>query len=164
MKKITFILFALIAGTGFAQNTDTGTATASAGIISTISIAQAQDLNFGGIISGTAGSVVIAPVGTVTETGVTLVTGTATSQAIFNVRAAEDVLFSVTVPSTGLTITATGGDTMIVNAFKHDALTTTAGSGSGTDVPVQVGATLTVGATQNDGLYSGTFDVTVDYN
>ena len=51
---------------------------------------------------------------------------------------------------------------MVVDAFTYDAGASPAGNGA-IDVPVQVGAKLTVGNTQNDGLYTGTFDVTVDY-
>jgi hypothetical protein len=48
MKKITFILFALIAGTSFAQNSRLKLkALVNAEIVSPITIEKAIDLNFG---------------------------------------------------------------------------------------------------------------------
>ncbi|HSM62882.1 MAG TPA: DUF4402 domain-containing protein, partial [Gillisia sp.] len=55
MKKITFILFALIAGTTFAQNTANDAAITTAEIVSPLSITKNRALNFGRIIGGTAG-------------------------------------------------------------------------------------------------------------
>src|SRR5690606_34811081 len=47
MKKITFILFALIAGTAFGQNSVDGTATINAVIVSPLTISSSGSLNFG---------------------------------------------------------------------------------------------------------------------
>ena len=52
---------------------------------------------------------------------------------------------------------------MSVDTFNHDAGATPSLSGGGSDT-FNVGATLNVGATQAAGTYSGTFDVTVNYN
>lgn len=172
MKKITFILIAFITGTAFSQTTveNGATATASAGIVSTINVEKTQDLNFGGIVAGTTGTVLLSTAGAATPTTVALVAGTVVSQAQFEVLAAENVLFTVTVPTEDVTITTTaqgtGTKTMVVNAFTHDAGSAKAGAGSTPnedEVTVNVGATLNVLNTQNDGLYTGTFDVTVDY-
>ena len=68
--------------------------------------------------------------------------------------------YSITLPSSA-TLTS-GGDTMTIDTFNHDAGGTPTLSG-GSDT-FNVGATLNVGATQAGGTYSGTFSVTVNYN
>lgn len=49
MKKITFILFALIGATTFAQGSATETAVVSADIVSPITLVHADDFRFGQI-------------------------------------------------------------------------------------------------------------------
>jgi spore coat protein U-like protein len=61
MKKSFMLLavaFLAFAGSAFAQNSATGTATASARIIAPISITKCGDLSFGNIIGSTAGGTV----------------------------------------------------------------------------------------------------------
>ncbi|MBK5193985.1 MAG: DUF4402 domain-containing protein [Flavobacteriaceae bacterium] len=164
MKKITFILFALIAGTTFAQNTDNGTATASASIVSAITIADGTTLNFGKILKGTAGTVAISTAGLRSVTGVTEIVGTAVSASTFVVNASDGYVYDVTfIPSITLTngSTATGTKTMTVDTFIHDAGVTPTGTGA--DQNLNVGATLHVVADQVEGNYSGTASVTVTY-
>ncbi len=80
--------------------------------------------------------------------------------ASFNVTGDGNANYSITLPSS--TTLSSGGDTMTVDTFNHDAgATPTLAGGADT---FNVGATLNVGATQAVGTYSGTFDVTVNYN
>ncbi len=68
--------------------------------------------------------------------------------------------YSITLPSSA-TLTS-GGDTMTVDTFTHDAGgAPTLVFGSDT---FNVGATLKVDPNQAVGTYSGTFAVTVNYN
>jgi hypothetical protein len=173
MKKITFILFALIAGTTFAQTaSETATANVGAEIIQPITITKNNDLNFGRIIGTSAGGTV-----NITEGGVRTSSATpdildpstggiaAISASKFTITAAEDFSYGITIPAT-VTITGSGGDPMIVtlNPF-YDGAALSGASPKGTDDKeiLTVGGDLAVGTTQGQGAYTATFDVTVTY-
>lgn len=150
-----------------AQGQVTASATASATIVTPISIAKTVDMNFGNVaVSPTnAGTVVLAPAGTRTLTGgVTLpvVPGTVTA-ATFKVDGQGNYTYAITLPSSALTITS-GSNTMTVTTFTSNPSGTGALS-AGTQ-NVNVGATLNVGAGQAAGTYVSLtpFDVTVNYN
>lgn len=165
MLFVAMLTLACLATAVRAQETASATATAT--IVTPISIVKDVDMNFGNVAvqSTTAGTVVLAPAGTRTRTGgVTLPTtaGTVTA-ASFTVSGTSGYTYAITLPSTALTITS-GANTMTVNTFTSDP------SGTGTltagEQVVNVGATLNVGAGQAAGTYvSATpFDVTVNYN
>lgn len=175
MKKITFILFAFITGTTFAQDAQ-ATATASAGVVSALTIQKDTDLYFGsmtGAVGNTNKTIIIPFDGSpITATGVTfaggavLETDSEPHRATFLVGASEGVLFNVTVPSTELVLvnpnaTPTASDWK-VTAFQGPADETTVGGGA-TEVTIGVGATLTTGDTMDEGLYTAEFPVTVAY-
>ncbi len=155
MKKITFILFALITGTTFAQTS--ATANAAADIVSPLQISAEQDLNFGKVSNNTAGTVVVATDGT--ATGLSQIGTTAPSAATFDVTAANGFRYNITLP--GTVNLESGANTIEVGTFVHDAGETPTGSGS--VQTIGVGATLTVVADQATGNYTGTFDVGVAY-
>jgi len=166
MKNLFLIAIIVLGFSGVSFGQDTETATASATIITPISLAKTVDMNFGYLATnGAVGTVVLATAGTRTKTGgVTLpvVAGTVTA-ASFTVTGSGTSTYAITLPSTDLTITS-GENTMIVNAFTS----TPSGTGTltgGTQI-ILVGATLNVGASQVAGTYlSATpFDVTVNYN
>ena len=107
MKKITFILLALISGTVFAQDgaEATGTANVNAEIVSPISINSTSELDFGRIIGNSAGgSVEIETDGTRTADNDDLLDPTNEGQVgTFEVTAAEGYSYSITIPATTLT-------------------------------------------------------------
>ncbi len=157
MKKITFILFALITGSAFAQGDASATANAAADIVSPINISAEQDLNFGKVANNTAGSVIVNPDGTIS--GLAQIGSTTPTPAQFDVTAASGYSYTITLPTT-VELTS-GTNTIEVDTFKHDAGTTITGTGS--IQTVGVGATLDVVANQPTGNYTGTFNVTVTY-
>ncbi len=159
MKKITFILIALITGTTFAQGSDTGTATVNAEIVSTINISNGTNLDFGRMATPTADTEITVGTDGVrgTVTGVTIPGGTV-SAAAFTVNAASGYTYSIAIP----TISLTGNGTAMPIIFTHDGGTTATGTGA--DQTLNVGGTLTVGADQVAGAYTGTVIVTVAYN
>jgi hypothetical protein len=172
MKKLTklftlaIVLFAF--GTAaFAQAT--ASATASATIILPITLTWSRDMNFGNVAVIGAGTVVLVPAGTRTNTGgVTLPvsTGTVTS-ASFTVGGEGSSTYAITLPTSDYIITNTigsGGETMTVNTFTSTpSATGTLTTGTQT---LNVGATLNINAAQVYGLYTNAtgFDVTVNYN
>lgn len=158
MKKITFILFALIAGTTFAQS---ASANAAADIVSPLTIVKSGDLNFGKVSNATAGSVIIKTDGTEGTGSLSQVGSTSISAASFTVNAASGYSYAVTVPSTEVTLSTTDSKTIKVNTFVHDAGASKMGTGA--DQTVNVGATLDVAAGQSTGNYTGSFNVSVAY-
>ncbi|WP_029033283.1 DUF4402 domain-containing protein [Salinimicrobium terrae] len=158
MKKFTFILFALIAGTTFAQ---TATANAAADIVSPLSLTAKQDLNFGKVSNNTAGSVIIATDGT--ASGLSQIGTTAPAAATFDVTAANNYNYTVALPASATL--SNGTVDITVDTFKHNAYAEGASNatGSGTAQTFGVGATLNVAASQATGNYTGQFDVTVAY-
>lgn len=167
MKKITFILFALIAGTAFAQETATKTATVNAEIVMPISMENTRGLNFGRLI-GTVGSATIATTATGERTGdadVLAASGngsTAPQSGVFAINAADNYTYSITLDAPETLQIGSEGATLDVT-FKHNlAATGNAGSGT-TDIPLYLGGTVTLVAQQAEGDYSGTVGVTVAY-
>jgi hypothetical protein len=166
MKKITFILFALIAGTTFAQNNATASdVNAQAQIVSPLTITASSALNFGQIARTTAGGTVILKTDASVDATSTAdyISASTTTVPTFSITGESGSSYVVTVPSTDITLTRdSGSETMMVNTFTT-SLTGNEGT-IGTDDSFTVGATLNVGSTQAVGVYKGTFDVSVDYN
>ncbi len=133
-------------------------------------------LNFGSITPGnTGGSVTMAPtsgtnVGTRTADGTVDLIGTDASCALYTVTGTAGSVYTVTLPSTDVTLTGPGGagtNTMTLNTFTINvdgtAAATTGTLTAGTS-NFAVGGKLTVASNQNAGAYAGTFNVTVAYN
>jgi hypothetical protein len=142
------------------------TATASATILTGISITKIQDMNFGRLNPGSGGGTAsISTAGVVTPTGdVTKLAGVTPTAASFTVSGETGYTFSITLPSSDYTITDGSSHNMTVNTFISDPATTGTIAGGGTTL--SVGAKLTVSAGQVSGTYTnGTgFTVTVNYN
>ena len=163
MKKsllFSVIMIAFTAG-AFAQS---ATATATAVIVSPITIARTADMSFGNIIADAdGGTVVLVPAGTRTLNGLTSpsIVGTVTA-ASFTVTGLIDATYAITLPPNH-TINS-GANSMVVNTFTS----TPSGTGTltgGTET-LNVGATLNVGLNQASGTYTNAagFTVTVNYN
>ena len=168
LKVITLAIAILgFSAASFAQAgpTVTESTTASANIITPLSMTKTADLVFGNIVaSGTAGTVTIEA----TLAGTRGMTGGATSPAAttgnpasakFNVTGANSATYAINIPTT---VSLTGG-TVPMSA----TLATSTGAGTLAADGKQtfyLGGTLAVGASQTAGAYSATFDVTVNYN
>jgi hypothetical protein len=130
-----------------------------------IAVSNTQAMAFGKFVAGSGGSVIINESGARSATGdVFLVASGGGAVAQFSVTGDPNVTYAVTLPADDVvTLTiAGGGSTMAVNSFvSNPASTGTLTAGAQT---LKVGATLTVGAGQAVGNYSGTFDVIVVYN
>ncbi len=168
MKKITFILFALIAGTAFGQTdgTASGTATVNAEIVTPIEIADGTDLNFGSIVAAEGGNVRVNTEGTRTfsNTNMEVNSAEAITAASFSVTAANQYSYSISIPSIVLSDVASLGLDMPVS-FTQDLGGETDGNATGTGSAQEllVGGLLTVASGQEAGSYEGTVTVTVAY-
>jgi Domain of unknown function (DUF4402) len=143
------------------QNSATGTAAASANVMSGVTLSKTTDLNFGDVISGAAaGTVVVDTAGARTSGGsASLGSGAAVAAASFDVNktGVGNPHFSVSLPVSA-TITS-GAATMTVDSFVHNA--TAVPPYEKVPFTLNVGATLHVGANQPNGTYTGTFLVTI---
>lgn len=162
MKKIilaTFVAAFAVPAVAAPGDTDTTQGTATAEIVAPIAITHdsGASLNFGTVASGDAGTVVVSQAGALGggSTATTL-TGSTYSADSFTVTGDAGRSFSIT--TTGGNVTS-GTDTM---AFTTDA--PASGTLTGGTASFSVGGTLTVGANQAAGSYSGSYDATVTYN
>jgi hypothetical protein len=157
MKKITFILFALITGTSFAQSAD-ASATASTTIVSPIAIVVGDNLEFGQLASPAAiTAITVGATGRTAVTGITLPGGTAAQPATFVVTAGT-FNFGIVYEATSLILsTGTNGADMAL------VIGSETGATASGDQTITVGGVLTVGANQPAGAYAGTAKVTVAY-
>lgn len=154
---------ALLASPAFA---DTATADATAEVKIPIAITAGDSLQFGEFAAetgGTGGTVVIGHDGARSFTGdVMLIPTDAGQAASFDVTGDSTYSYAITLPENGTVTLISGENTMAVNDFVSSAgATSTLSDGSDS---FTVGATLTVGAGQVPASYTGTFDVTVEYN
>jgi hypothetical protein len=168
MKNLTKFFALAIVLIGFSANSFAQNATASATctIVAGITITKNADMNFGNIVPGTAGTVIISPSGTrAVGSGTPVLSGGTVSAAVFTVSGTGSSTYSISLPPHGYTIT-NGTYTMTLNSFTS----TPSGAGqlSGGNQTLSVGATLSVGIISNNpaGVYTGAspFTVTVAYN
>ena len=154
-------------GTLFAANVATGTANAN--VLQPIAIVVGTDvLDFGDIVPDAAtADVVLDPfTGTITSSGSATTSGN-TAKGDFDVTGSNGASYSISVPD-DVTVTLTdtaskGGAPMIVKSFTTNQ-TGNVGTLSGTGAQtIAIGATLVVGGNQVESTYSGTYDITVNY-
>ena len=148
------------------------TATASGTVVAPIAIAVSTNLAFGSFTAGAAGNVTVSTSGARTTTGPILI-GTGSSAARFNITGQANATYSIV--HTGTTVltntTGGGGETMALSKFS-DLTGANATSGDvlaglldGTGAQsLYVGGSLSVGAGQVPGLYTGNVIATVEYN
>ena len=137
----------------------------TARVVAAMTITPANALAFGDIISGVAGNVVITPAGGVTDTTV-VSSGTQTAGS-FAITGAASAIYVITLDAS--TTITDGTTTLNVTGLNHDGglLGPDAGNGTlsnpaGTDT-LSVGGQLTLTAVATAGSYTGTYNVSVDY-
>lgn len=159
------IMMVIFATGTFAQVT--ASASASAQILTPISIVKRVDMNFGNLaVNATAGTILLTPASSRTATGgVTFLNGNSgtVTAANFEVAGLAGATYSITLPA-GPTIISYSGNDMTVDSWTSDPTPT--GTLTGGTEFVNVGATLHVPPSSPAGVYtSGTpFEVTVNYN
>lgn len=128
-----------------------------------IALSKTSDLDFGIIIPGGAvGTVTLVPSTNAESFGGGVVYAAATGQpAIFAITGAANHAYSIAATPSPLTLNGSLGGTMSLTLVTDlGASGTLNGTGNGT---VKVGGTLSVGATQTEGNYTGNFQMTVSY-
>lgn len=169
MKKVLFSAAVIIGFATAANAQATASATASAVIVTPITIVKNVDMNFGNVaVSGNPGTVVMTPAGVRSATGGVTLPATVGSPAAasFTVSGQATYTYSITLPSAPLMISS-GANNMTVDLFtSNPGSTGTLSAGTPGTQTLDVGATLNVGASQPAGTYiSATpFNVNVNYN
>jgi hypothetical protein len=167
MKKVIVIFAAIVMIAGFSSSVFAQNTTAGAEVVKAISIVKNVDLHFGTMASPAAqGTVTVEPniTSSRSASGVTLLTQDPPATAAkYTVTGTGAYTYAVTLPSSDITVTNPTNQTMIVNTCLTNLPQNVGTLSSGTS-SFYVGATLTVGANQVGGAYSGQFNVTVVYN
>lgn len=164
------------AATGTAQAQSTTSVDTQVGLIEPLTITRLSDMDFGNLVVTTGGTVVLTPTATPSCTTTGGIVHTAECQpAVFGGVGTAGQRVRVRRPI-GRTITLTGpGDDMTVTNISINGdpdLTLvrsnpnwerfTIGSADGSFI-FRVGGTLNVNPNQLPGIYTGTFDIRLDY-
>ncbi len=139
----------------------------NATIITAGQLVKSQDLRFGLIIpAATAGSVTIVPsTSTRTSVGSLTLTGTGYGPAEFTALSNPNQVnfLQLVLPNGSLTLTRVGGGpTMTADTWTFSGSGVAALNAQGFYI-FRIGARLNVGASQPQGTYTGTFNMTVNF-
>lgn len=156
---VAIAAFGLSAGVAQAAPA-TASATAKARVLKQITVTNTADLDFGTIVAGTsAAAVAVSTGGARTCAAALTCTGTVTA-ASFDVSGTNNAVVTVTGDNSVSLTNGTGGTMSASLTRSATTLTLTNSAVGGT---FQVGGSLALAANQADGAYTGTFNVTVDY-
>jgi hypothetical protein len=141
-------------------------ATATARIVKPLTLTHVQDLNLGTILLSGAGAwsgavVRIAADGTFSCTNTNVVCSGTPVVAKYNVTGTNNQRVYITAPNFSLT-NANDGTTLPFTVDKGVGYIDLANSGN-TGVDFPLGGEISVASTTTGGVYTGTFNVTVDY-
>lgn len=154
---------ALSAGiyTSVASAASISTASATANVITPMTIAEGTAINFGDVSVGTlGGDVILAPGGGRSVTGdAEISAGGANTAGQFTITGVANRAYLLTYPAAAVDISG-GVGTMDVDTFTDTSSGIIPFAGTET---FNVGATLTIGGSQPVNSYSSTYTVTVNY-
>ncbi|UNU44390.1 DUF4402 domain-containing protein [Sphingopyxis sp. YF1] len=157
-RALTGVALAAFAMNASAAHAASATGTAKAKILRQITLTNTSDLQYATVISGaTASTVAVSTAGAATCGAGLTCTGT-TSAANFNIAGTNGAVVLVGGDSS-VTLNGSLGGTM-TSSLSYSVTSVTLGATGGS---FQVGGTLSVGANQASGDYSGTFNVTANY-
>lgn len=140
-------------------------ASATTAILRPLEILKREDLDFGYVGVGvTAGTVVIDPnTSAIASTGGAILLGGTPHPAMFTGAAQSNSIVIIRIPKQPITLTRVSGtETMTVSDFTLEGLDRRQAARN-VAFDFRVGATLNVNANQAQGVYVGTFDVSIQY-
>jgi hypothetical protein len=137
---------------------------AQAALLRPLTLTKLNDMDFGDLGITANGTAVINPVtDTMNTTGGVLQLGGTPRAATFRGVAQGSAVVIIRVPNGGINLTRVGGtETILLNNFTLDGQSKRTMAQAGV-FDFKVGATLRPTAGQVDGVYTGTFDVTIQY-
>lgn len=148
------------------------TATARAILLTSGSLISTQDLDFGDILANTAGTVTIAPGGSIASTGGVAPLNASHAPGRFTGFGTRNRLIRLRVTPAQITISNGTGGSMIVDNFTIGNFAGLTQNGNSSNYRIAaanglftfgVGARLIVAVNQPPGTYSGTYNVEFDY-
>ena len=121
-------------------------------------------LSFGSFTAAGGGTITVSASGGRSKTGAVLLSnqGTVAGPAQFTLTGTTSAVVTFTVPADGTVTLSDGSHSMSVDLFSTSPAPTGTIGGGGT-LLVGIGATLTVGNGQAPGNYTGSFNLTVNY-
>lgn len=147
----------------------TSSAATTGTLVAPLTISNTASLAFGKFAAdASGGTLVIDTAGALTTTGSVQTITSAHTAAAFGLTGQGGLGYSIVLPAS-ISLTGVPSGTMTIGTFTLGntagvvAGTTTTMAAGGTDT-LYVGATAIVGASQPAGVYSGTLNVTVNYN
>ena len=168
-KKLSLIAGVVITSAGLysaALTAATVTGNASANVLTPLGIANGTNaMNFGDVAGDatSATTVDLTPGGVASSPDGASTAGTSTA-GDFDVTGSGTLSYIITLPaSILLTADTTAGADMTVDTFVSNLGVSGSSGTLGTDDSFTVGATLNINAGQLADTYSGTYDVTVNY-
>lgn len=137
---------------------------AQAALMRPLTLAKLADMDFGYLGVTTAGTAVIDPVtNTMAVTGGVIRLGGTPHAARFAGATRSSAVVNIKIPNNTILLTRVGGtQTIQLNAFTLDGQSKRTMARAGV-FEFAVGATLRPIANQMEGVYTGTFDVTIQY-
>ena len=157
-------------GMGSVAHANTASADATAEILEALQLdLTSGSLDFGAIVVNGADTLTLEANGNMDCANKQVVCSGTTDTPLFTVQGTDGKDVTINLPTTAVDLTRVGGtvgvsaDTLTVDNFTSSATgnEVTLNAGSAT---FSVGGTLDIGATQNAGVYEGSFDVSVDYS
>ena len=135
-----------------------------AALMRPLTLTKLNDMDFGSLGVTASGTAVINPVtDTMTTTGGVLRLGGTPRAATFRGVAQGGAVVIIRIPNGGINLTRVGGtETILLNAFTLDGQSKRTMAQAGV-FDFKVGATLRPAAGQVEGVYTGNFDVTIQY-
>lgn len=158
IKALMVAGVAAIAMGGTAAYAATASATAKAKILKQVTVTKSSDLEFGTVVTSTGPATVLISTAGTRTCGAGLVCSGTTAAAAFGIGGTTGQTVTISAPAT---VNLTSGAASMTATLLASAATRTL-SGTAAD-QFSVGGSLAVGANQADGDYTGSFNVTVDY-
>ena len=138
---------------------------AAIALLHPLEILKREDLDFGNVaVPVSAGTVVIDPdTNSISSTGGVLLLGGTPHAAMFTGAAGSSSVVIIRIPKQPITLTRVSGtETMTVSKFTLQGLDKRQAARN-VAFDFRVGATLNVNANQAEGVYEGTFEVSIQY-
>ena len=138
--------------------------TGQAALMRPLTLTKIADMDFGNLGVTANGTAIIDPVtDTMSTTAGVVRLGGSPHAAIFRGVAQGSAVVNIKVPNGGVNLTRAGGtETILLNAFTLDGQSKRTMAQAGI-FDFKVGATLRPTAGQVEGVYTGSFDVTIQY-
>jgi hypothetical protein len=166
LRLVTIAAFAAASAAAFVvpARAATVTAQAKAKVVKPLAIESRQNLDLGTVILGTGSwsgaTISLSRAGVLTCPANVTCSG-ATQVAIYNFAGSQGETVAISVPRVTLTNALDSSKTLILIPDNVAAITLANSGNPGTNVPI--GGSITVSSTTPGGTYSGTFNVTADY-